>query len=219
MSSFLISRFCQHRRAPRTHKYTRDARGWRQSIRHRRHVHVLGHKCLPFDVELKETEYPDSGATCCLQISNGRAAILTRSQSACLWFCLLSWNFLENVLWTNDDRLIVDVQHVEHTIKDSRWRQLIFSWQFNANRAIRANFHTRLQQYMYSSGIILAWIFRAPMAHRKNLRAPFFKDCAPCYHMSQIIAENTPVLGFWCHLDQLKFTDNHFLAARREKFL
>ena len=23
-----------------------------------------------------------------------------------------------------------------------------------------------------------------------------FKDCAPCYHMSQIIAENTSVLGF-----------------------
>ena len=25
--------------------------------------------------------------------------------------------------------------------------------------------------------------------------------------------------GFWCHLVQLKFTDNQFLAGRREKFL
>ena len=34
----------------------------------------------------------------------------------------------------------------------------------------------RAQTTMGRSGIILAWILRAPMAHRKNLRAPFLKN-------------------------------------------
>ena len=64
-----------------------------------------------------------------------------------------------------------------------------------------------------SSPIAILAILRKFMAHQDFVDAPYqesvrhygasqkfacaiFKDCAPCYHMSQIIAENTSVLGF-----------------------
>ena len=68
--------------------------------------------------------------------------------------------------------------------------------------------------YRDNSGLGLACAIGAS----QKFVCAIFKDCAPCYHRSQIFADNTPNLDFWCHLVQLKIKDNRVSRRKARKF-
>ena len=70
--------------------------------------------------------------------------------------------------------------------------------------------------YIHFSWSPACWLFRdnscldlaCANGASQKFACAIFKDCAPCYHRSQILAVNTPVLDFWWPLAQLKIKNN-----------